>query len=159
MKYKMKKVKRFSKLRIIEHLFHILIFSIMFITGFPQKYYTLDVSQWVITKASGIENLRIIHHSMGIIFILLFFIHILISTFGILKYNWKTTMFISHEDFKNLIDDLKYFLGLNNIPAKCGRYSYKQKFQYWSVFISSFIMILSGLIMLYPFFFTIFLQG
>ena len=154
-----KKVKRFSIFRITEHFIHILIFLIMLVTGFPQTYYTLDISKWIILKTGGIGNLRIIHHSVGFIFLLFFIIHIFINTIGITKYKWKPTILITKEDFKNLLDDLRYFLGISNIPARCSRYSYKQKFQYWSVFISAFIMIISGFIMQYPIFFTQFLPG
>jgi formate dehydrogenase gamma subunit len=159
MKYKIEKVKRFSKFRILEHFTHIIIFLIMFVTGFSQKYSNLDISIWFISKVGGIENLYIIHHTFGVIFIILFVIHIFISVIGVTLYKWQPTMLISYDDFSNLVDDLRYFLGIKNIPAKCGRYNYKQKFQYWSVFICTLIMIIPGLVMLYPFFFTHFLPG
>jgi len=72
MKNKIERVKRFSKLRILEHFTHIIIFLIMFVTGFTQKYYNLDISVWFISKMGGIENVYIIHHIFGIIFIILF---------------------------------------------------------------------------------------
>lgn len=153
------KIKRFSKLRIVEHILHIILFFIMFITGFSQKYYDLNISIWFISKLGGIENVRFIHHIFGFIFILLFISHILISILGLSLHKWKATMLIAKDDFKSLVDDIKYFLGIRNTPARCGRYNYKQKFQYWSVLISTFIMIFSGLIMLYPIFFTYFLPG
>jgi len=65
----------------------------------------------------GIENVYIIHHIFGIIFIILFIIHILISILGITLYKWIPSMLISYEDFRNLVDDLKYFLGIKNMPA------------------------------------------
>jgi cytochrome b subunit of formate dehydrogenase len=131
----------------------------MFITGFPQKYNYLDISQWIINRFGDIENLRFIHHLTGLTFIAFFMIHVIINYIGLIIYKWHPTMTVSKKDFRDLVIDLKYFLGINNIPAKCDRYNYKQKFQYWSVFISTLIMILSGLIMLCPIFFTQFLPG
>ncbi len=41
----------------------------------------------------------------------------------------------------------------------CDRYNYRQKFDYWSVLISSIIIIITGLILWFPIFFTKFLPG
>jgi cytochrome b subunit of formate dehydrogenase len=68
-------------------------------------------------------------------------------------------MFIKKSDFTNFIHDFKYYMGIINEPAKCDRYTYNQKFEYWGVFISIIIMLSSGLVLWFPIFVTQFLPG
>jgi len=153
------RIRRFSTLRIIEHWFHAIVFSVLVITGLTQKFYYLDISEYIIFHLGGIDYLRLIHRYTGLVFALMTFVHIFVALFGILSGRWGVTMKIEPKDFRDLIQNIKYYLGMEQYPAPCDRYSYRQKFEYWGVLTSAFIMIGTGLMLWFPIFFTRFLPG
>jgi cytochrome b subunit of formate dehydrogenase len=59
-------------------------------------------------------------------------------------------MVITMDDFKDAIVNMKYYFGLRNHPAHCGRFDYKQKFEYWGVVVGGILMIGTGLILWFP---------
>ncbi|WP_449243864.1 formate dehydrogenase subunit gamma [Desulfobacca acetoxidans] len=54
------------------------------------------------------------------------------------------------KDFSDLYQNILYFLGKTDSPPAFGRFAYFQKFDYWAMFWGCWIMIGTGLIMLYP---------
>ena len=68
-------------------------------------------------------------------------------------------MIITGKDFSDVIQNIKYYVGMRSRPALCDRYNYRQKFEYWGVLISAFIMIGTGLILWFPAFFSPILPG
>ena len=143
---------RFSYYRIIEHWSHALIFIVLLVTGLSQKFYEYDISQWIIMSVGGIDVVRIVHRYAGIFYTVLFVGHIIIASFGILFLKWKPSIVITKKDFLDLIENLKYYLGMSERPAMCDRYNYKQKFEYWGVFVSGVIMMTTGFMLWFPVF-------
>ena len=45
---------------------------------------------------------------------------------------------------------MKYYVGLTDEPAKFGRFSYREKFDYWAVGWGMVIMIGGGFVLMYP---------
>lgn len=68
-------------------------------------------------------------------------------------------MVITGKDFSDVIQNIRYYVGMKSRPALCDRYNYRQKFEYWGVLISAVIMIGTGLILWSPAFFARFLPG
>lgn len=154
-----KKIRRFSPFRIAEHWIHMITFSVLVLTGLSQKFYSLDISMWIIFHLGGIDYIRLIHRYTGVIFLVLTLLHITIGIIGVTLWKWKPTMVINKKDFSDAIHNIKYYLGIKDHPAICDRYSYRQKFEYWGVLISAIIMIFSGLVLWFPTFITHFLPG
>lgn len=144
------RIQRFSAYRIFEHGLHIVIFVILVITGLSQKYYYLSVSQWTILMAGGIDAVRIIHRLTGMTFFFLTAIHMIIAIAGITMRRWQPSMVITKKDFRDAVLNIKYYIGIVDRPARCDRYSYKQKFEYWSILIGVVMMIFSGLTLWFP---------
>jgi len=153
------KINRFGIFRIAEHWLVMAAFSLLFLTGLSQRYYSFDLSQWFIFKAGGIDSVRLIHRYAGISFSLLFLLHSVIAFIGVAGRRWRPSMIITKKDFADAIHNVKYYLGKEDHHAMCDRYTYKQKFVYWSIFASGFIMITTGLVLWFPAFFTRFLPG
>jgi formate dehydrogenase subunit gamma len=153
------KVKRFSYYRIIEHWFHVVGFFVLATTGLVQKYHHLEISQWFIFKVGGIDITRIIHRSAGLLVIVLLFAHILVAIGGVIARKWEFSMMITKKDFKDVIENIKYYVGLKKRPAKCGRYTYKQKFEYWGILLGIILMGISGLVLWFPVFTTHYFPG
>jgi formate dehydrogenase subunit gamma len=54
------------------------------------------------------------------------------------------------QDFKDLAKDMKYYAGLSDEKAQYGRFSYREKFDYWAVGWGMIIMIGGGMVLMYP---------
>ena len=68
-------------------------------------------------------------------------------------------MLISKNDFTDAVDNLKYYFGRINRPARCDRYDYKQKFEYWGILAGGLIMIGTGLTLWFPIYVAQILPG
>ncbi|HXX58825.1 MAG TPA: cytochrome b/b6 domain-containing protein [Thermodesulfovibrionales bacterium] len=154
-----RKMKRFSLFRIGEHSLIMIAFGLLVVTGLSQKFYSLDISEWFIFKAGGIDRVRLIHRYAGIFFSLMASVHTVIAIVGVIGRRWQPSMIITRKDFHDAIHNIKYYIGKEDHHSMCDRYTYKQKFVYWSIFVSGFIMIVTGLVLWFPAFFARFLPG
>jgi formate dehydrogenase gamma subunit len=143
-------VRRFSQYRVVEHWLHAVIFILLVITGISQKFYTYDLSQWLVFHFGGIDAVRLIHRVVGVIFIILCIQHLVVAAVGIIRLRWQASMIIQMKDVQDAVTNLKYYFGIKNHPAACDRYDYKQKFDYWGVLVSNLIMIVTGLVLWFP---------
>jgi cytochrome b subunit of formate dehydrogenase len=107
----------------------------------------------------GIDMVRMLHRFTGLVFAGLTFLHLYVGITGILFRKWQPSIAVSKNDFTDAIHNIKYYLGMKNHPALCGHYNYVQKFEYWNVLIAGFLMIASGLVLIFPLFVTRFLPG
>lgn len=144
------KMKRFGLYRITEHQLNMVAFFALVITGLSQKFHSYDLSQWIIINLGGIDSVRLIHRYTGLLFSLLVVSHIAIASIGLIVRKWQATMVINKKDFTDAIDNLKYYFGVTDHPARCDRYDYKQKFEYWGVVVGGILMIVTGLILWFP---------
>lgn len=144
------RIRRFSISRIIEHYLVMTIFTTLVVTGLTQKFYSLDISQWLIFYLGGIDNVRLIHRYTGVVFLTTTILHILIAIIGVASKKWQPSMIVNKNDFTDAIQNIRYYIGIENYPARCDRYDYKQKFIYWVVIISGLLMIITGLTLWFP---------
>ena len=152
-------IKRFSWYRIIEHWAVAVIFVSLTATGFAQKYYDLALSQWIVLHLGGIDAVRIIHRITGLFLILALAQHILAAIAGVLFGKWDTSIIITKCDFTDAITNIKYYLGMVEHPARCGRYDYRQKFEYWGILTGSILMGITGISLWFPALVTLVLPG
>jgi cytochrome b subunit of formate dehydrogenase len=82
-----------------------------------------------------------------------------VASYGVLFKKWRPSILISKKDFTDAVDNLKYYFGLTNHPARCDRYDYKQKFEYWGILAGGLIMIGTGLTLWFPIVVARFLPG
>jgi formate dehydrogenase subunit gamma len=143
-------VRRFHPARIVEHWVHVLFFVTLVSTGLSQRFYMFDISQWFIMLLGGIDNVRIVHRVAGILLSLAIVIHIAVAVRGVVYKKWKLTMVITRKDVADAIHTIRYYLGLEIAPAEEGRYTYKQKFEYWAILTGVLIMMVTGFILWFP---------
>jgi formate dehydrogenase subunit gamma len=153
------RVRRFSTARIAEHLAHVITFVVLVCTGLSQRFYSLDISQWIILHLGGIDNVRLIHRFAGVIFSLEVITHLTVAVIGIVYKKWQPTMVIIKKDFTDVVHNIRYYLGLEDSPTRGGRYTYKQKFEYWGILTGVLLMMLTGVILWFPAIVTKFLPG
>lgn len=153
------RVRRFSPARIVEHWVHVLTFCVLVSTGLSQRFYSLAVSQWIILHLGGIDSVRLIHRFAGIIFSVGVITHLIIAAIGIVYLKWQPSMVITKKDFTDVVHNIKYYLGLENAPTRGGRYTYKQKFEYWGILTGVLLMMATGAVLWFPAVVTRFLPG
>ncbi len=151
--------RRFSTIRIFEHLVQIGSFLVLAATGLSQKYCNLDISAWLILKLGGIDMVRIIHRAAGILFSSAVTAHVVAGALGVLLGKWQPSMIITKNDLRNTVHNIKYYLGMANLPAASGKYNYKQKFEYWGLLLGGLLMMATGVILWQPIFATRFMTG
>lgn len=153
------RMRRFSPARIVEHVAHVITFVVLVCTGLSQRFYSLDISQWIILHLGGIDNVRLIHRFAGVIFSLEVITHLTVAAIGIVYKKWQPSMVITKKDFTDVVHNVRYYLGLENSPTRGGRYTYKQKFEYWGILTGVLLMMFSGIILWFPTVVTTFLPG
>ena len=140
-------VRRFSTYRIVEHLVLIVLFVVLAVTGLSQKFHSFGAAQSIILALGGIDNARLVHHVAGMLFTVLTVQHILVNFVGIVFRQWEPSMLITFKDAHDALHNVRYYLGIVDQPAMCGRYNYKGKFIYWLVLIGGIQMIITGLLL------------
>ena len=143
-------VVRFSFWARFQHAAIILLFGLLLLTGMPQKWPYAEASRWVIEHLGGIFVTRWLHRAAGIAFSCLLVAHLAIAITGVLSRRTQPSMLLSRKDFRDAIDNLRYYVGYAESPPPFGRFDYRQKFEYWGLIFGALIMALSGFILYFP---------
>lgn len=143
-------VVRFSAWARIQHAVIIVLFTVLLVTGMPQKWPYLEASRWLLEHLGGIFLARWLHRAAGLLFGLFLLVHLTLVIGGLAQRRVKPTMMFTRKDFRDAIDYLRYCLGWIEEAPKFGRYDYKQKFEYWGLVFGALIMSLSGLVLYAP---------
>jgi formate dehydrogenase gamma subunit len=152
-------VARFSRWARFQHFTIIVLFAALLVTGMPQKWPYHGASQQIIQLLGGIFAGRWIHRMCGLAFAGLTIAHLATAIGGLITRRLKPTMVFTWQDFRDAIDNLRYYLGREEAPPKFGRYDYRQKFEYWGLVFGSIIMVVSGFILYFPMEFSRFLPA
>jgi len=143
-------VVRFSFWARFQHAAIILLFGVLLLTGMPQKWPYAEASRWVIERLGGIFVARWLHRAAGIAFSGLLVAHLAIAIAGVVSRRTQPSMLLSRKDFRDAIDNLRYYVGYAETPPPFGRFDYRQKFEYWGLIFGALIMVLSGFILYFP---------
>jgi formate dehydrogenase gamma subunit len=150
---------RFPLARRIEHWVMMVSFTILGLTGIPQKFSTSGISIAVIQVLGGIEVLRIIHHAAAIIMMLGTVWHLLVMGYSVFVLRDKMSMLPSLQDAKDGMQALLYNIGFAKTYPQMGRYTFEEKMEYWAFVWGSVVMILTGFLMWNPITATKYLPG
>jgi cytochrome b subunit of formate dehydrogenase len=152
-------VDRFDLKARVEHLGQMIVFTLLVVTGLPQRWPEEHWAQIVTSVFGGIESMRWIHRGTGLVFTGLVFFHFSVAFADLLRRSVDVAIVPTRKDFTDAIAALKYQLGLSEEHPKYDRFEYKQKFEYWGVAFGGMIMISTGFILLFPSWTTWFLPG
>jgi formate dehydrogenase subunit gamma len=141
---------RFTSRQRGEHLLVMALFTMLAVTGFPQKFYASSWSHGMVAVFGGIERLRWVHRTAGILFALLTAWHIVLVTLEVVRGKTRASLVPVKKDFTDAIVTLRYYLGLVDRQAAFDRFDYRQKFEYWGLLLGSMLMIVTGLILYLP---------
>ncbi len=154
-----KAYRRFSLGQRLEHWVMVISFTILALTGLPQKFPYYDLSQTLIAALGGIESVRIIHRYAAIVLMAGTIYHGGVLTYHIFVKRTAWTMMLSWQDAKDLIATMAYNLGLRKTHPKLPRYNFEEKMEYWSLLWGTILMILTGFMLWNPIATAKFLPG
>ena len=152
-------VKRFSVRQIVEHFLIMVLFIILALTGFPQKFFEAGWAQWLILHLGGIDRVRWLHRLSGILFAVVAVQHLGVVLYLAARRRIDLSMIPNKKDFRDAITTLRYYLGQSEEQAQFDRFDYRQKFEYWGLVFGGLIMVVTGFILYFPTFFTRYVIG
>jgi cytochrome b subunit of formate dehydrogenase len=159
-------VLRFTRLNRILHVFMIISFLILSLTGMSLKFSYTGWARVLSKFFGGFESAGYWHRFAAVIMVIVFSTH-LVDIIRLRKKefgSWKSlllgnnSMLFNKKDWQDLKASLKWFLGRGDRP-QYGRWTYWEKFDYFAVFWGMFVIGSTGLTLWFPEFFTNFFPG
>jgi formate dehydrogenase subunit gamma len=142
-----------------EHLLLLLSFTILLLTGLPQKYRTAAWSQQILTTPERLETIRQIHHIAAILLTAEVLYHLGRAIYLLARRRLLGDMLPTWQDVIDAWQMLKYLLFISKKKPTFGKYNFEQKVTYWFFFFGIGIMVISGFVIWFPILFTRFLPG
>lgn len=159
-------IRRFSRNQRITHLFVIISFVSLALTGMMLKFANMAWAKFLADLLGGVGVAGFIHRFAAVITFGYFAFHLLtlFKIKGKKRKSFKEFVFgpnslmFNMKDLKDFVATIKWFFGMGPRPAY-GRWTYWEKFDYFAVFWGVAIIGFSGLMLWFPEFFTRFMPG
>ena len=142
-----------------EHGLMLIALTALLLTGLPQKYRAAAWSQHILATPERVELLRTIHRAAAVLLILEVVYHLGRAVWLMTRRRLSGAMLPTWQDVRDAAGMLRYLLYLSEAKPRFGKYNFEQKFTYWFLFFGIGILIVSGLFLWFPLFFTRFLPG
>lgn len=152
-------VVRFSPRQRLEHAAVMVLFTVLALTGFPQKFSDAAWARGLVAAMGGIESTRWLHRAAGILFAVLAVFHLGVAITAAVRGRSSLSMIPTRKDFRDARVTLRYYLGLSRERARFDRFDYREKFEYWGLVFGALIMSATGVVLLYPITFANWLAG
>lgn len=151
---------RFSLDQRVEHALLIVSFTLLMLTGLPQKYAGSPWAETLIAWLGGVERVRRLHHAAAVMLILEAVLHIVAVGYRVYVRGARVRVMLpGWKDVQDFFAAVGYNLGLRREPPRFDRYSFKEKLEYWAVVWGTLIMILTGFMLWNPIATTRWLPG
>ncbi len=137
---------RFTLNQRIQHFVLLTAFIALVITGMPLKYPDTWWAPRIVDLLGGAEMRALIHRIAGVTMVALGIYHVvyyLLIKRSVMLHP-RLTILPTIQDIKDFFHVLKYYFGLEKGEPKYGRYSWKEKFDYWGAFWGMCIMCITG---------------
>lgn len=151
--------ERFSLSQRIEHIFMLLSFVTLGVTGLIQKYPFSPVSDFIFRVLGGIEMARNIHHVAAIVMMIGSAYHIVAAGYKVIVLRERMSMLPGLQDAKDALQAFLYNLGFAKSRPQMGRYTFEEKMEYWAFAWGAVIMGVTGFILWNPITTARFLPG
>lgn len=137
----------------------VIAFVMLALTGLPQKFSDTHWAKTIAEFFGGVESLRQIHHAFAIVSVVACIFHLISVGYRVVVLRTPLFMMPRLKDLTDLLRDIGYNLGFAKSRARCDRYTYAEKLEYWALIWGMAIMVLTGFILWNPIWFTSFLPG
>lgn len=125
-------------------------FILLVVTGMPVKFPDAWWSPVIIKLLGGFETRQLIHHTAGIGMVVLGIYHVTYHLFIEKQSLLDRKVMPGLKDIKDFWQTTLFYFGKADQP-KYGRFSWKEKFDYWGAFWGMVMLCVTGLVMLFPF--------
>jgi cytochrome b subunit of formate dehydrogenase len=158
--------RRFGRLQRTMHIFMIISFFTLSLTGMSLKFSYMAWAKFITRALGGIESMGLLHRMGALTLFVVFIIHLWdvfrrkIPKSG----GWKEmfvgprTILFNLNDLKQVGQSIRWFFGRGPRPHY-GRYTYWEKFDYMAVFWGVAVIGSTGLMLWFPEFFTYIVPG
>ena len=141
------KFKRFTLNQRIQHIIFFTTFILLAYTGFPLKFPDEWWSRWMIASVGGFDNRTLIHHFSGFLMIGVSVYHVVYHLF---LEKPRFDVLFNLKDIKDFWQQTLYSLKYTNEHPNFGRYTWKQKFEYFGAGFGAVVMGFTGILMWQP---------
>lgn len=143
--------RRFTLGQRIEHTLLIISFTLLGLTGIPQKYAGSGWAETLIAWMGGIEQVRALHHAAAVMLILEACFHFIAVLYRVYVQGARFADILpALKDIQDFLAAIAYNLGLRRERPRYGRYSFDEKIEYWAVVWGTAVMILTGFMLWNP---------
>ncbi len=156
---KQKGYVRFTLAQRIEHLTQLVSFTVLSVTGIPQKFATEPWAEAMIAGMGGIEVVRIVHRASATILLLATVYHLLLLAYKLYVKRTRMTMLPGIKDALDAWQVFAHNIGLSKIWPQMGRYTFEEKVEYWAFVWGTIVMAVTGFILWNPIAAARFLPG
>ncbi len=143
-------VERFGATERMEHFILVISFSMLAITGLPQRYASFQIAKDFIQLLGGIESIRIMHRFFATLLMAGSIYHGGALTYKVYVRGSSLNMLPTVKDARDLIGWVMYNLGLSKAHPKMGRYNFGEKAEYLALVWGTLVMIATGFMMWNP---------
>jgi formate dehydrogenase gamma subunit len=154
-----KSYRRFSLSQRVQHWVMTLSFTVLAVTGLPQRYALAGWAEGMIAGLGGIETVRVIHRVAAVVFIVVTLFHFMALAYWVWVKRVRMTILPGLRDVTDMLDAIRYNLGLARREPKLPRYNFAEKVEYWSLIWGSVLMIVTGFMLWNPIATASFLPG
>ncbi|MCL4466988.1 MAG: cytochrome C [Chloroflexi bacterium] len=141
---------RFTLNQRLEHALLILSFTMLSLTGIPQKFHTAPWADWLIGAMSGIEMVRQIHHFFAAVFVLESVYHVGYVAYVLFVRKGAASMLPGLNDVREALHLVFHYAGLVKSKPRHDRFDFRQKFEYWGIIWGGAMMIITGIVIWFP---------
>ncbi|MFI5169197.1 MAG: formate dehydrogenase subunit gamma [Vicinamibacterales bacterium] len=141
---------RFSRGQRVQHAILIFSFSVLALTGIPQKYASTRAGEGAIAMLGGIEAVRVVHRAAAILLIVATLYHLFDVGYRVLVRRAPTAMLPRVQDLRDALQTLRYNLGRAAARPRMGRYTFEEKLEYWALIWGTVVMIATGFLLWNP---------
>lgn len=154
-----KQYRRFRPGARIEHIILLVSFTILVITGIPQKFSDNSIASSMIDLMGGIETVRIIHRYSAFILAAGSIYHLLTASYRFFVKRERMLMVPDKKDATDIRDFVFYNIGVKEEHPKMRKFNFGEKFEYWAVVWGIAVMGVTGFMLLNPLATTSILPG
>jgi cytochrome b subunit of formate dehydrogenase len=142
--------RRFSVSQRIEHVVSMVSFTVLAVTGLPQKFPAAPLSEGTIALFRGIEGTRVIHRWAAVILVAASIYHVVAVLYRRIVKGKALSLVPGWKDATDVWDTIRYDLGLTRVRPQYPRYSFGEKAEYWAFVWGTLVMAVTGFILWNP---------
>lgn len=149
----MSKEEQYPRFRVgarIEHIVLLVSFTVLAVTGLPQKYAETGIGQELIDLMGGIETVRLIHRYAAFLLIAGTAYHLFTGAYRFFVKRERMRILPDKKDVFDAKDTVAYNLGLKDEHPKMRKFNFGEKVEYWAVVWGTAVMIITGFMLLNP---------